>query len=221
VFKNIWKTYGHYLFIPLIIFFNFLLNWLIRNIEPRFMMASSLDRSVPFLKVFVIPYFLWMIFIIGVTVFLAIKTRKEFIQFSTFIVTGQVICMLIYLIYPNTQNLRPEVMSNDIFSRMILAIYRRNLVANTAPSIHVLYTLATHFGLMKYEPFSKNRYLTPLLYIFTLVSILSTLFIKQHSVMDVLSGIIVSFLLYILIYKEKPDGNKYGFKKFGKPKNIS
>src|SRR5690554_2415905 len=101
------------------------------------MMASSLDRSVPFLKVFVIPYFLWMIFIIGVTVFLAIKTRKEFIQFSTFIVTGQVICMLIYLIYPNSQNLRPEVMSNDIFSRMILAIYRRNLVANTAPSIHV------------------------------------------------------------------------------------
>ena len=56
--------------------FNFLLNWLIRNIEPRFMMASSLDRSVPFLKVFVIPYFMDDIYH-WVTVFLAIKPGRN------------------------------------------------------------------------------------------------------------------------------------------------
>jgi len=219
--KNLWKTYGHYLLIPVIIILNFVLNWLTQNIKPRFQMAARLDHVVPFLKGFVIPYFICIVFIVIVPLFLAIKSRKAFTQYSTLVITGQVICVLVYLIYPNSQNLRPDVMSNDIFSRMILAIYRRNFIANAAPSIHVLYSLAAHFGLMRYEPFSKHKILPFLLCVFTLIFIISTMFIKQDSVLDVLSGILLSFALYILIYKEKPDGKKYGpLGNFRKQNNI-
>ena len=94
--------------------------------------------------------------------------------------------MLFYFIYPNGQNLRPDVMSNDIFSAQYWQSTRTIPFLYTAPSIHVLYSLAAYIGLMKYEPFNKKRIPSALSFIFMVISILSTLFIKQHTVTDII-----------------------------------
>ena len=202
--KRLWGSYGHFIFALVLVALNLIFNWLTKTMAPRYQMASSLDRFIPFSKVFIVPYLLWFAYIIVVPVYLGLKSKIQFIQFSTFVVLGQLVCMLFYFIYPNGQNLRPDVMSNDIFSRTILAIYKNNPFSYTAPSIHVLYSLAAYIGLMKSEPFNKKRIPSALSFIFMVISILSTLFIKQHTVTDIIFGLLLSALLYVLVYKLIP-----------------
>jgi membrane-associated phospholipid phosphatase len=73
-----------------------------------------------------------------------------------------------------------------------------------APSIHVLHSLAVHIGLMNYQPFRKKKILPVLSFVMMVTVVLSTVFIKQHAVMDVFYGLLLSGVLYALIYKYIP-----------------
>ncbi|MGI6526450.1 MAG: phosphatidic acid phosphatase [Caldicoprobacterales bacterium] len=203
--KKLWRKYRHFTFILVIVALNLMFNWLKVTVAPRYQMASEIDNSIPFLKGFVIPYLLWFVYIIAVLMYLGLKSQKEFRQLSTFIIAGQIISMVIYFLFPNGQNLKPAIMSNDIFSRMILTIYRNHTFTYAAPSIHVLYSLAAHIGIGRYKPFSKIKLLPVLSFLFILTAVLSTLFIKQHSVKDVFFGVLLSAVLYFIIYKDKPE----------------
>lgn len=206
--KRLWKSYGHFTLFLVFVALNMIFNWLTRTMVPKYQIASTLDRYIPFLKGFILPYLLWFIYIVIAPVYLGIKSQKRFINFGTFVVIGQIICMLVYFLYPNGQNLRPNVISNDIFSRAILAAYRSNPFTYAAPSIHVLYSLAAHIGLMKYKPFARKKVLPKLSLLFILLSILSTLFIKQHAVLDILLGLLLCAMLYLLVYKVMPKRRK-------------
>ena len=199
--KKLWRSYGHFVLVLVLIAFNMAFNSLTAFIVPRHQITSTLDRYIPFLKGFILPYLLWFVYIVIVLVYLGIKSQKLFINFGIFVILGQVICMLIYFLYPNGQNLRPYVISNDIFSRTVLAAYRSNPFTYAAPSIHVLYSMAAHIGLMKYKPFARKKVLPKLSFLFILITILSTLYIKQHAVMDIISGLLLCAILYLLIYK--------------------
>ena len=202
--KRLWRRYGHFTFILVIVALNLMFNWLMETRAPKYQMVSGFDNSIPFLKGFVIPYFLWFVYIIAVWVYLGLKSQRGFRQLCAFMIVGQIASMLIYFLFPNGQNLRPAIMSNDIFSRSILTIYRNHTFPHTAPSIHILYSLAAHFGLMRYRPFSKKKILPILSFLFILTAVLSTLFVKQHAVKDVFFGLLLSAVLYPLIYKNKP-----------------
>ena len=77
--------------------------------------------------------------------------------------------------------------------------------------------MGAHFAVMHNSRIARSRYAKPLRLgsgILSLSIILSTMFIKQHSVFDVVTGILLGTTMYVIVYKknlllaEKPQKRK-------------
>lgn len=67
-----------------------------------------LDDLIPFCELFIIPYYLWFVFLVGMllySMFFEIPTFKKYMWFI--IITYSITC-LIYAVFPNMQELRPQ-----------------------------------------------------------------------------------------------------------------
>lgn len=201
------KKYNHAL---ILLYYIVILAWFrlleYFNTAPRHIMYSKLDDYIPFVSIFVIPYFLWFAYIAAAMVYFCLRSREDFLKLSIFMFSGMTVCLIIYTLFPNGQNLRPEVVGNDIFSLVIKWLYDFDTPTNSAPSMHVLNSVAVHISIARYSGFKKSRLLKSGSFILMVLIILSTVFLKQHSVMDVMYGLLLSAILYVLVYKTKFKG---------------
>jgi len=212
IVDKIRKTAGQYSYLSVLLFYlaiQAVFSHLENTVVPRYYMENRLDRYIPFVKVFVVPYLFWFIYIVGALVYLGLRSRKDFLGLCAFMFIGMSICMVIYYLLPNGQRLRPIIMDTDIFSRMIKAVYKNDTPTNVAPSIHVLNSIAVHVALVRYEPFGKNRLLKWTSFAIMVSIILSTVFIKQHAAIDVLWGMVLSCAMYYLVYRVLPFDKPY------------
>ena len=112
------------------------------------------------------------------------------------------IACTVYMLFPNGQSLRPKLIGYDeSLIRLIRIIYSHDTPNNSAPSIHVIYSLAAHAAITFYNNNRKKiEWVNIISLIMAVLCIVSTVFIKQHSAIDLIFGIIVSVFLYYLIY---------------------
>ncbi len=90
-----------------------------------------------------------------------------------------------------TQIVRAEVRAGNIFDDLVLFVYSLDNPVNALPSLHVsLSTLATLFVFLRNK--KLGLYISPV----TILIILSTVFIKQHAVLDVFAGLIMAFAVF-------------------------
>lgn len=173
-----------------------------RHIVPLNWVSCSLDDLIPFVPAFVIPYILWFPIIAIVLVQLCFSDRGDFVRTITLVYSGMATAMLIYIIYPHGQPLRPVVMNDDYFSNIVSrVIYANDTNTNCCPSIHVLNQLAIHIGLCKSKLF-RNRSGWKLASFITTISICaSTVLIKQHSIIDVVLAAALEVVLYLIVFK--------------------
>ena len=200
MFKRLCKEYKHF---ALLMLYGILYIWFIyceRNVVPKYIMFSPIDLKIPFVKEFVVPYLFWYIYMAFGFIYLGIVSKRDYYKLFLFMFIGMSICYTVYTVLPNGQNLRPAIEDNDIFSRAIKRIYSSDTPTNVAPSIHVLNSIAVHIGLVGYEPFRERRLfrLTSLVCMISICA--STVLIKQHSILDVVWGVILSIALYRAIY---------------------
>ncbi|SHK05403.1 phosphatase PAP2 family protein [Paramaledivibacter caminithermalis] len=168
---------------------------------PQYIMYSKLDDYIPFVKEMVIPYLFWYIYIFIALMYLGFTSKKDFYKLCGFMFVGMTICFIIYLLFPNGQNLRPLVLGDDLLSYVIRYIYYTDTPTNSAPSMHVLDSIAVHLTITNCDKLKNNRMLRLTSGISMLSIIASTVMIKQHSIIDVLYGIILSLIIYWGIYK--------------------
>ncbi|HHU06617.1 MAG TPA: phosphatase PAP2 family protein [Clostridiales bacterium] len=160
-----------------------------------------LDDLIPFCEVFVLPYVLWYPFFAGVGVFLLLKDKYEFCRYMWAMIIGLSFCLAFYLVVPNGQELRPEVFPRDnLFSRMVANLYAADTNTNVFPSMHVFGTIAPAVAVIRYKGFGKRIWLKLSAVILALLICLSTLFIKQHSILDLIGGAVLYVPVYFLIY---------------------
>ena len=158
---------------------------------------TTLDRMIPTIPAFFIPYAMWWIIFPGaLVIFLFWGTKKDFLKLCFILFGGYTICMVVYTIWPNGLNLREPLESADIFSLAVNWLRSIDPPRNVCPSMHVSSTIAIDLVVRecKYiKPLYKNTE--------TIIAILicaSTMFIKQHSVIDVVLGWIMSILLWLI-----------------------
>ena len=172
-------------------------------LTPEYILHTRLDDYIPFIPLFVFPYLFWYIYVTVPAVVLFFKAPKEFFKIALFLTSGMLIACTIYTLFPNGQNLRPQIIgeNNSILLRWISIIYASDTPINCAPSIHVIYSLASHAAITYYN---NNRrkiaWVNIVSFILAMLCISSTVFIKQHSVIDVILGFFVAASLYYVIY---------------------
>lgn len=203
--KNHWlKKHGHLLlllYVPLYLWGFFTLERLIDGSQPYWVSYLPVDELIPFCEVFVIPYLLWYpyLFLSGLIPLLQ-KDTKNFRRYMYFIMASFSLSLVIFLLFPNGQNLRPASFPRDnVFTRLVAALYAVDTNTNVLPSIHVAGCLP---GLaMAYHNDRLRRWRWLWLVLTVLIS-LSTVFIKQHSLLDLLAGLAMCVPLYFLIYRK-------------------
>ena len=162
---------------------------------------GPLDDLIPFCEIFIIPYFLWFIYIFAACVFMVLKSdNQEFIRFALSLIIGMSLCMFICMIYPNGLILRPDYIPDNIFGRMVAGLYTTDTSTNVFPSIHVYNSIAVHIALSKCKVLSNHKAITGSSLILCILICMSTVFLKQHSLYDVAGGIILMGILYYVIY---------------------
>lgn len=181
------------------------------------MIHSFLDDQIPFCKYFIIPYLLWFLYIACVICYFTFrqKSSKEYYQLLVTLGTGMTVFIITCFVYPNGQTLRPELTGNGIFMQMVETLYRLDTPTNVLPSMHVFCSSACWLALYEHSKANmrkqqdgrKSRKQTGLLAgagVLTAAIILSTVFLKQHSVIDVATAILLNIICYQLYYKIIP-----------------
>ena len=147
-------------------------------------LVTDLDRAVPFLKIFILPYLIWYFFIFGTLTYFCFKDRKIYYRTLLSINLGLLIAYGIYFFF-QTNVPRPDLISNDFLTGLIAFVYNTDKPYNAFPSIHVLTSFLMIKAINKYP--AKNYLNVTLVYITAILIILATQFVKQHVVLDLLS----------------------------------
>lgn len=163
-------------------------------------MRCALDAMIPFCRWFVIPYVFWFLFVAGMLAWTALRDIPAFRRMMKFIILTYSFALLTYWLFPNCQHLRPVLSDNDVLTRLVSMLYRSDTNTNVCPSIHVIGSLAVWLAArdMKQLPPLLRKYLIPAMAI--LISV-STVFLKQHSALDMLAALLVCAAAYPLVYR--------------------
>ena len=165
------------------------------NTREAYLIHSSMDDLIPFSRFAVIPYCLWFPEIAIVLLYVCFrKDEDEFFRAVSLPLMLMFCSLPLYYLFPTEINLRPAaVAGNDVLSLLTRFIYSVDDSRNVCPSIHVgvCYLMA--------DIWQRNtgRKTGIRMIILNVIISVSTLFLKQHSVIDVLAG----FLYGILIRK--------------------
>lgn len=164
-------------------------------------MHVPLDDQIPFCEYFIIPYLLWFVFIAATFIYFFFQSKEEYYRLAIYMFSGMTICLIIYTFWPNGQNLRMDINPDkNIFTRLVSMIYSADNNENVCPSIHVFNTLGACVAIFKSKCIKKNSWLKPSVTILSVLIILSTMFLKQHSVVDVLCAFVLAIIMYVLVY---------------------
>lgn len=164
--------------------------------RPLHTMELWLDRMIPFNEYFIIPYIIWGPCIFLSFIFFFFKNRDAYYRMIVSSVIGHMFCYAFYMTY-QTHVPRPFITDDTIFLKLVNYIYSNDQPVNCFPSIHVL----TTYLMMRAFYWEKLRKSVAWIPQFIGISIiLSTVFVKQHVVIDVAGGIILGEAMLLLVY---------------------
>lgn len=172
-------------------------------IHPHYhVLDSALDRAIPFVPVFVIPYYFWFVYhVFALLPPFTDSDPEEYYRTAFALFSGMTVFIITSIIFPNTQTLRPSVTGNDICSRLVRAIYAADTPTNIMPSIHVYNALIANTAICRRALKKRRAPVCAVSIICCALIILSTLFIKQHTVYDVLGAVVMYLVFYTVFFR--------------------
>ncbi len=180
----------------------FALYFITENVIPReecYVVHNWLDDVIPFCEWFFIPYVFWYLLIVITLLYFALYNTDGFRRFQTFIIVTQVVAMVIYILFPNMQDLRPtEFPRDNLLIDGVKFLYSFDTDTNVCPSLHVAYSLGIASAWLKEKP--VRAWWKTFVVIAVILICLSTMFIKQHSVIDFYAALPVGLLAEAVAY---------------------
>ncbi len=162
-----------------------------------------LDDVIPFVPVFVLPYFGWFAFFFLTFIYTYRYDLSEYRKQCAAVFGGFIAFLVISLMYPNIQLLRPSVdeLSNaGLFSRLCATVYESDTPTNVMPSMHVYQAIVCTIAASRMAAKRKSPKIRAFMWIACAVISVSTVFIKQHSVLDLFGAAALAAVFYIIVY---------------------
>lgn len=180
----------------------FALYFLTENLIPPqrcHVIHSTLDDLIPFNEYFAVFYCFWFLLLAASLLYFFLYDIDSFKHLQIFLMITQAGAMLVYILYPSIQLLRPQVFPRDNFFTHVMAfIYAFDTPTGVCPSLHVAYSMGIASVWLRYKPAPRAW---KVFVVFAVVMIsASVAFVKQHSVIDIAAalplGLLADFLLY-------------------------
>ena len=195
-YRHAWILSYSFIYIP---WFCYLEKAVTRNYH---VMHVALDDFIPFNEYFIVPYMMWFLYVAGAILYFLLTSKEDFYRICTFLFSGMTISLIICTFFRNGTDFRPALdPGKNVFTSMVAALYRTDTPTNVFPSIHVYNSIGTHIAIMKSAALRKHRLVRAGSGILMVSICLSTVFTKQHSVIDVACGLAVAFVWLPVVYR--------------------
>ena len=158
-----------------------------------------LDDLIPFNEGFLILYCYWYVLLVLSLLWFFLYDIRAFRRLQIYIMITQAVAMVAYILWPSVQNLRPESFARDnALTRLMAFIYAFDTPSGVCPSLHVAYSM----GIASVWCHQKNasRGWKAFMVVSAVLISISTAFVKQHSVVDIVAAIPVGLLAEYLVF---------------------
>ena len=163
-----------------------------------------LDDHIPFVEQYVLFYVGWYAMLAVTALYLLFYNAEGLKRYCTFIGIGFFTVLIFSLFFPNGQDLRPDLTTlgrENFFTHILEGIYAADTNTNVIPSMHVIGCCGIIFAAWEARELYPLKWPAPLMTFLCINVILSTTFVKQHSILDTITAIPFSILVYLLVYK--------------------
>ena len=148
----------------------------------RSQIHSRIDDLIPFNEWFIFPYCSWFLLLAGVTALLWWCDTQSYDKLCLTMFSGMTFCLILYMLLPNGLDLRPTAeaagRSNIAMSSACMALaFTNSRLAKDRPALKVL------------------------AWVWAALICASTVFTKQHSIIDVVCGLAVAFVWVPVVYR--------------------
>lgn len=200
--KKLVKKYRHaWVLLYILIYMPWFIHLENRRSIHYYVIHSPIDNHIPFIEYFVVPYLLWFVFIAVTMGYFFFTDKWGFYKLAAFLFTGMTVFLIICTVFPNALNLRPTIFVRDnIFVDLVKLVYRADTPTNVLPSIHVFNSIGSCIAISHSDALKKHRKIQYSAYTLALLIILSTVFLKQHSVTDVIAAVAMACIIYPFVY---------------------
>jgi len=159
------------------------------KLRDTYLVMIGLDDKIPLIPLFVLFYF--SLYILIFLPFILNKDVKDVLKVYTVIL---LISFIVFIVFP-TEIIRP-ILGNSFFEN-ILRIFWDFLPPHSAfPSMHVSLGLAAVY-------FLKDKLNKIVLFSWFFFVLLSTLFLKQHYILDIVSGLLLASVVLLIKRNKK------------------
>lgn len=160
---------------------------------------TALDDRIPFCPLFIIPYILWYLYIPLPMLYMCFREPSVFRRQIATLFSGALLATVFFLLFPTCVDFRPEAAGDGVLLWLCRIIYRNDAPVNVLPSLHCYEATAIHLatfrsGWGRRHPWQRGGSALLLGLI-----CLSTLFVKQHSVLDAATGCLLAAVLYAAV----------------------
>lgn len=196
---------------PLVFLYAFIyLPWFLtleHCVKQYYLIECRLDYIIPFCEYFIIPYLFWFLFVaMSFIWFLLFEDDKLFYRFAGVMFGGMTIALIIYTVFPNGIQLRPNLdASKNICTWLTSLIYRADTATNVFPSLHVYTSAVIGMFFMRSSLHDRKPYICHGICTVSLLIISSTVFLKQHSVLDLAAGFFMAWALCHAVFVEEEE----------------
>lgn len=161
-------------------------------------LTTSLDQAIPLVPGWMYIYFGCFLFWTVNYIMVARINRNDpdtFYRFVAADMISRLVCGIIFMVFPTT-NVRPEVTGTGFSVFLLQFLYGLDQPTNLFPSIHCLVSWFCFLGI-------KDQKRIPAWYkgvsfVLAVLVFLSTLFTKQHVLVDVAGGVILAQICFML-----------------------
>ncbi len=203
--KEFCKRYKHALlalYTPIYLLFFYYLE---KTITTDFTALNSpIDNLIPFIPIFIIPYLLWFVYVAGSAIYFIFVSQRDFVKLMSFLIIGMTAYLIICYIFPNgLHDFRPKNITTDNpINALVAWLYKTDTSTNVFPSIHVYNSIGVHIAVCKTDKI-KSRGIRMASLVLCVLICFSTIFLKQHALIDVIGGCVMGRIVYVLMYKTK------------------
>ena len=168
--------------------------------DPKYIIHSPIDDFIPFNEWFVFPYCSWFLLLAAVTALLWWNDTESYDKLCLMMFSGMTFCLILYMVLPNGLDIRPtaEAVGRDNIAMQIMQLlWKADASVNVCPSIHVFNSVTLMLAYYRSAIFDapRRRWMRPATMVLCVSISLSTILLKQHSVIDVVFGLLLALLL--------------------------
>lgn len=199
--KNIW-------IVPAYMIFYLISFCLLERMQVKhYIIQCSLDQKIPFCEYFIVPYVLWFFMVAGTVGYFAFMNESpgEYGRLISTLAAGMTMFLVISFVCPNMHLLRQKPVGESMFADAVRLLQRVDTPTNVFPSIHVFNAVACCVALRNNEACRRRKWFMAGMEVLTISIILSTMFLKQHSIIDVVGALVLNWVCYGVFYKWMPE----------------